>query len=73
MIDWKSKYEELLQRHHEAQAVCEIWVAANDAKDVHLSELESQVIQLQKRVARLSRLAGRRAAEQAPGQLLKIS
>ena len=73
MTDADRKHQELLLRHAELQSVCEIWIAANDAKDARITELEAEVSRLQERSGRLARLAGRRAGSQVTGRLLKIS
>jgi len=48
-----------LAQVRELQMVCEIWIAANGAKDQRIHELEEEVGRLQQRVARLSRRIGR--------------
>ncbi|MCK5799678.1 MAG: hypothetical protein KAI47_20955 [Deltaproteobacteria bacterium] len=61
MNDKLSKYDELLKRYRELQMVCDVWVAANDAKDQHIADLEEDLARAQRRVARLSRLVGRQS------------
>jgi archaellum component FlaC len=51
--------EDLEQRYRELQMVCEVWVAANDAKDKRIAELEEQLEQMRQRVSRLGRLVAR--------------
>ena len=43
MDNGQTKYDELLQRYRELKMVCDIWVAANDAKDQHIAELEEEL------------------------------
>ena len=52
-MDWAARYQELA-------ATCQIWIAANEAKDERVVELERQCEHLQQRVGRLSRMVGRR-------------
>ncbi|PID38094.1 MAG: hypothetical protein CSA65_08850 [Proteobacteria bacterium] len=54
-----ARYEELLSKFHELKMVCEVWVAANDAKDQRIQELETELEQAQQRIVRLSRRVGR--------------
>jgi hypothetical protein len=55
-----SKNEPSLTRCRELEVACSLWIAANDAKDSRIRELETECNSLRQRVARLSRLMGRR-------------
>lgn len=39
------------------EGICQLWMAANDAKDARIAELEQENQRLSQRVARLARLA----------------
>ncbi len=52
-VDWAARYQDLA-------ATCQLWIAANEAKDERIAEVEQQCQHLQQRVARLSRMVGRR-------------
>lgn len=47
----------LVQRYQDLEATVELWVAANDAKDQRIRELQAECTRLRKRLARLGRLA----------------
>ncbi len=57
--------EELLSQHRELQLTCEIWMAASEAKDEHIRQLERENNQLRKKIARAGHGTPRRA-EAAP-------
>lgn len=52
-----SKNESLEQRCSELESLCRLWMAAGQAKDERIAELEAEVRRLRQRVSRLSRLA----------------
>lgn len=51
------------ERYQELTSTCQLWIAVSEAKDERISELESECDQLRLRVARLSRMVGRRNNE----------
>ncbi|MBW2731472.1 MAG: hypothetical protein JRH20_03710 [Deltaproteobacteria bacterium] len=55
----ESSDNQQLSKVRELQMVCEIWIAANGAKDQRIHDLEEEVGRLQQRVARLSRRISR--------------
>jgi hypothetical protein len=61
----KIDMQQLLEQYEDLEATVELWIAANDAKDQQIRELQAECTQLRKRVARLSRLAIR---QQRPGR-----
>lgn len=62
-----TKNDALQSQLQELKMVCEIWIAANNAKDARIQQLEAEVERLQQRVARLSRRVSRSAqVERAP-------
>lgn len=63
-FDNDARYEELLSKFQELRMVCEVWVAANEAKDQRIAELEDEVEQAQQRIVRLSRLVGRQRSSE---------
>lgn len=69
-MNGKSNNEKLVQRVQELESIASLWIAANEAKDERIAELEAECGMLQQRVARLSRQAGRR---QQPSKVQQIS
>ena len=65
-----SNNEKLVQRVQELESIASLWIAANEAKDERIAELEAECSTLRQRVARLSRQAGRR---QHPSKVQRIS
>lgn len=59
-MNGNSNKEKLVQRVQELESIASLWIAANEAKDERIAELEAECSKLQQRVARLSRQAGRR-------------
>ena len=53
MEDKATTLEELISQHQELQFTCQIWMAANDAKDERIAQLEQENARLRKKVARL--------------------
>jgi len=49
--------------NNELTSVCRLWIAAGEAKDERIVELERECEQLRMRVARLTRLASPRDAQ----------
>jgi hypothetical protein len=66
MMNANSKVEALVKQIKDLELTCSIWIAANEAKDQRIRELETMCNGLQQRVARLTRQAGRRQKIQAP-------
>lgn len=62
MKEFPSNEQALQQQLEELQLVCRIWIAASQAKDERIAELEREVAQLSRRVARLARHAGRQSS-----------
>jgi predicted nuclease with TOPRIM domain len=60
----EARYDELLASYQELKMVCEVWVAANEAKDQRIEELEAEVEQAQQRIVRLNRLVGRQRSNE---------
>ena len=44
---------------HELEAICRLWIAAAEAKDLRIAALEAECDQLRRRVVRLSRMTPR--------------
>ena len=55
MEDKTMTLEELLSQHQELQLACRIWIAANDAKDERIRQLEQENSRLRNKVTRLGR------------------
>lgn len=55
-----SKKHSLHAKLVELEATTRLWIAANEAKDHRIKELETECAHLRNRVARLSRQVGRR-------------
>ena len=60
MKDCTGKVEALTAGYRELEATCSLWVAANQAKEERIRELEAECNALRQRVARLSRQMGRK-------------
>jgi hypothetical protein len=60
MKDCNDKVDVLAVRYRELEATCSLWVAANQAKEERIHELEVECNALRQRVARLSRQVGRK-------------
>lgn len=65
MEDKTMTLEELLSQYRELELTCQIWMAASEAKDAHIAQLELENSQLRKKIARMGRGAPRHA-EAAP-------
>lgn len=63
--DYQSTVNELRGQNEQLQAVCRLWIAANDAKEERIATLEGRVKRLRRQVWRLTRFVGRRCP--APG------
>ena len=57
MEDKTMTLEELLSQHQELQLACQIWIAANDAKDEQIQQLEQENSRLRNKIARMGRVA----------------
>lgn len=42
----------------ELEMACRLWIAASEAKDEHIQELQGEVARLRRRVTRLGRMLG---------------
>ena len=42
----------------ELEMACRLWIAASEAKDEHIDELQQEVAKLRRRVTRLGRMLG---------------
>jgi hypothetical protein len=62
----KSAGQKRDQAYDELHRVCQLWIAASEAKDARIRELEEECRQLGQRVARLSKLVGRRSRKGSP-------
>lgn len=49
------------QKYQDLELACQLWIAANDAKDHRIAELEQQVQRLRQKIARQARVAGNRS------------
>lgn len=63
MANDASKIGALETRCAELEVTCRIWIAANEAKDHRILELEAECKKLQSRVGRLGRRVGREKKE----------
>ena len=66
MENEQTKIQALTEQVSELQLVCQVWVAANEAKDERITELEAELARAQGRIARLSRLVGRQQRAEPP-------
>jgi len=64
-----SKVEAMVLRCRELEASCALWIAAAQARDERIAELEAECHALRQRVARLGRQVGRRQRPGAPQQV----
>jgi hypothetical protein len=69
MKDLASKFEALAAQHRLLEATCQLWIAANEAKDGRIQELEAECNHLRQKAARLVRQVGRRQKVSTPGQV----
>ncbi len=60
MSEAARKVDVLVAKYRELEMTCRLWIAANDAKEARIRELEAECNQLRRRVARLGRHVGRR-------------
>ncbi len=65
MEDKEITLEELLRHHRELEMACQIWMAANDAKDERIQQLEEENSRLRNKLTRLGR-AARRSSQSQP-------
>lgn len=54
----KNNRDAVAARLQEMEMVCQLWMAANQAKDERIEELEAEVNRLRQRTARLGRMLG---------------
>ena len=64
MVNWRQKCEALERKYKELERTSALWVAANNAKDGWIKELESELERLRRRVATLSRQRSLKRAAQ---------
>lgn len=59
--NYQSTVSDLRRHNEQLQAVCRLWIAANDAKEERIATLEGRVKRLRRQVWRLTRVLGRRS------------
>jgi hypothetical protein len=57
----------------EIETTLRLWIAANDAKDARIQELEQETARLRQRVARLASLLERQRREAAPRSVESVA
>ena len=63
-----------LRRHNEQlQAVCRLWIAANDAKEERISILEGRIKRLRRQVWRLNHILGRRCPTPGADRMRRLA